>query len=295
MQIEIITEGGKGATITLPPEFALDGEELGVEHATVDVPGRHGQLVDERYERLRPRKLTASAEVLGATRSSMASLVETYRGYLLGRGELWLKQDTSDTRFIRVRCERVEIDPHRGHFDGRINRLSLTFQAFSPWWYATTVQAVPHAFVGAAGSAETWTITQPGTSRRQYPVLYIASAGALVNPTITNTTTGHTLTFAGSIPTGKTLIVRTDPPAAWIVDQTEVTLADVQALWGVTSAEDYQEGIPPDGTNALGAINGEALTEGWALAPGANTIMYNDDGTSLRSGTVTVTWRPRFY
>ncbi len=293
MQIEITPNAGHGVPFLLPEELALDDSRLSVDLPGVVIPGRHGRRPYGMDRRLEPRSVTASGSILGLNPQDAENLAEIIRGQLLGRGELWLRRFQGSGRFLRVQTQEVSHDYHRGHFQGSMFTLNIRFQADAPFWYADAYQSVEQVI---AASPTSWTLNQPGTSELQDPVIRIfcdaAAAGPLINPSLTNTTTGRTVAVTGSVQPGQALVIRSHPMVAYVG---AVTLDQILTIWGVLSAMDYADAEPAAAANVLGSMSPAWLVDGWTIQPGDNQIQYSDDATSSHQGAVQIGWRPRYY
>lgn len=131
--------------------------------------------------------------------------------------------------------------------------------AKDPFWYRDTLTTDTQTASNWPTSALTWTHTNPG-SVLMYPIYTITNnigSGSISGFTLTNTTTGKSWTFSGSVANGK----------AYVFDTALFTSKN-------------------DGTSDLNSLTGVPV---WVVS-GANSMSF-----SGANATVKVEYRPRFF
>jgi hypothetical protein len=216
MQIELTLNDGLGDSILLPKGLALDDLDAGQEIPGAIILGRDGRINFESMQRLEPVTLRASGLVECVDKDDADRQAAILRSKLLGRQVMWLKRHELADRFIKVKCTRINHNYLRGHYLGRVFRLSITFQADDPYWYSTDYVQINEDVV----------FTPPVTMLQienaggacTHPVIWIpgkTSGGKHTrNPKIANYTTGQTLQYTGELKAGELLILNCEKKTA---------------------------------------------------------------------------------
>lgn len=287
MPVQIVLDGGRGQTVLLPESFRLEAEEAPYVTSSVEIAGQDGEHEFPSARRLAPRPLRASAVLVGVSQADADRLAEELRAKLLG-GPLWIYPEAGASRFIRAHCDRVTVDRVPGHYRGTVRQITCQFTALRPFWRDASIQTVTRQ---VSESPETWTVTQPGTSQVQAPVVRITARAPLVNPVLEHQGTGARIAYRGALLTGQSLVTRSDPCLAY---RGVVSLQTVRDLWGVTYAEDHAAEPVPGAEPVIHQMAEEWLDDGFWLVPGENVLTYRDDASSSHQATIEITWRPRY-
>ena len=214
---------------------------------------------------------------------ALQTLLNPYNGV----GVLYFEQDrvvtVNDvdyklTYFCHCICQDIAVPSGEARLlgSGAFQQIDLTFFAPDPTWYRFSPPTGYVELETYAYSAITLPITLPLTPPMPAGVVTATNSGQLAtpvrmvisgrsrNPTITNTTTGETFAIEWELEESQTFEVTTTPGSlsAMVVDWTNPG--------------------QPTYANALPVID-QAST--WLhLRPGANRLVYQDDGTSPTEG-----------
>jgi hypothetical protein len=216
----VLTDSGAGFTVFTGVK-GLDVPE--VEYVTIQLPGIDGAPVTDVYAS--PRTVLMPMKISGATRGEFLDRKRAFELALdpLVAGQLELMQ--SDGRRFRLNARYLgglEGSEEVGEGgDTTWCRFVLKLYVEDPWWYAVDPITIPFNFTtpttffpffpltldsnqvlgnttvnnpGTVPSWPTWTATAPGSGL-----------------TLTNTATGDEVEFSGSIPSGRTLTIVTEP------------------------------------------------------------------------------------
>lgn len=229
MQIELILNDGLGESVLLPEGLALDDFDAGQEVPGTVIPGRDGRRVYPHLQRLEPLAIRASGNVECSSRQEADEQAAVLRSKLLHKGVMWLKRDRGANKFIRVRCTRINHNYHRGHFGGRLFRLSITFQADDPYWYSTDIVQIDENITFTPPL--TWLPVKNEGGVNVNPVIWITgkSSGSnhTRNPKLTNYTTGQVIQYNGELKQGELLILNCERKTATLISSNVIDSGNV--------------------------------------------------------------------
>lgn len=272
----LVVEREDGTVYTLPEELAIDDGELGLDYPGLEIPRRHGRWVFDQFRTARPREIRVSGTIRGLSPEDADVLWAEITSALLGGGALRLKRSENAGWYIVCEPRQLDRDYHRGRFMGSLFTVRIAFEAFDPWWYAVDQVGVVRI---TASSGETWTVSHPGTDRKQPVMVRITPvSGTLVNPAIEIVETGTVAAFVGSVAADQVLVVDGAARKAWLEDW-------MGAYLGVDGG--------PVVTNVTGSMGVAFQAGGLFVRPGNNTFRYSDDASSSHAARVYVEFRPR--
>mgnify|MGYP001275874551 CR=1 FL=1 len=198
----------KGQSVVLPESLSIDENELSATLPGVEIPGRHGIVDDPDLQRIEPRTFRISGSFEGMTRTDANAISDMLRLHLLGNPVFWLKTHEDATRMIRVHCERVTDDPHRGRFRGRLVSITASLIANDPFWYGIDPVVTSRSF--SFGSVQNpleydFVLIQNESNVAVKPLIWVCDGATEFE--IENLTTEETLSFnGGSIPVNQVLV-----------------------------------------------------------------------------------------
>lgn len=272
----LVIEREDGMVYALPEELAIDDGELGLDYPGLEIPRRHGRWVFDAFRSARPREIRVSGTIRGLTSEDADALWAELTSQVLGGGRLRLRRSVDSGSYIVCEPRQLDRDYHRGRFMGSLFTVRITLEAIDSWWYAVDQVGVVRT---TAASGEMWTVSHPGTDRRQPITVRVSPAsGTLVNPTVEILETGTVAAFTGTITADQVLVVDGAARKAWLEDWAGALL---DPTGGLTI------------TNATGGMGTAFQASGLVVRPGTNTVRYTDDAASSHAARVCVEFRPR--
>ncbi len=270
----VIVETEYGEMYHLPDSIALDDHSLSVDIPGTDVIGKHGEWKFDKYKKVQPRKLNLSGTMKGIDRQEAEGLAARLRAILVGSGILKLRRDFNSEQFIYCETRDIRHNYHRGRFGASVFTINATLEALDPFWYLPKI-------------AKTWDIENqgdqieidhPGTVDSEQPIIRIMAKDKLIDPCLTNLTSGIVLCYHGEIEAGKTLELNGNNLKAGTSK-----LDKMIPLFGVV------DGGKPDPVN-MGA---EWFINGFPIMIGENILIYTDDEESTGKAIITIEFDPR--
>ena len=169
--------------------------------ATEIMPRRHGALVTEEPV-LAPRRLTLAGMIVQTT----AALCESRYSTLAKQMNAGAKQlRFNSARYITLYKKGMQGRPVES--TGLVAlRYSIEFMAADPFWYSTSASSADQV---ASYGVTAWTHTNSGDAMVWPTITILADQGGAVTPPIslTNSTTGQTFTYSGTIASGQSLVI----------------------------------------------------------------------------------------
>ena len=171
--------------------------------ASEKVPRRHGVYVSEEPT-VGARRITLQGRFQGTAAANRAALDSLLHVLEDSQGKLYL--NGASGRYANAYKQDFSWHPVGGTGLGAILYTVVFFLA-DPFWYDNSL--LSHAHVTTT-NPETFTETNDGR-QQQFPTITIAAnqGGDVAGFTFTNTTTGETLTYAGTITSGTSLVIDT--------------------------------------------------------------------------------------
>jgi len=219
---------------------------------------------------LDPLTITVRGFVMGATTAELRAASNQLRARIGEKDKLWRLWDSGEREWTWARLQTM---PATRAVAPR-PEPALAFLLYHPVWYAETPELLRftdlHDVAGdglllmgvegvtpGSAAATTW-VNQGNYPTSDVRITLVAGGtGTVTGLTITNTTTGYTLTWAGSLTTGQVLVI--DTGALSVTKQ---------------GAGVYSEFTPP------------ANHSGWMeLAPGANNVQITITDTAVDDST----------
>jgi len=202
---------------------------------TEEVPGRDGEIDFGCDYQSRILELRCAYEVLAG--SAQKTLMRTIAGQLdaqSGITTLTFADESGKTYYVRY-SGKVDFTPHPTWLE-----MTIPFKMFNPY------------ILSSSQNSKTGSGTATNAGNKATPFI-LTVTGPVTNPSVV--VAGYTMTYTGTVASGKSLIVDTDK---------------LTAIY--------------DGANALPNYNGVFPK----LQPGANTI------TAAGAGTTNITWYDRW-
>lgn len=169
--------------------------------ATELVPRRHGALITEEPV-LAPRRLTLMGMIVSATDAACET-----------RYSLLAKQLNAGAKQLRfnglryITCYKKGMEARPVESTGLIAlKYAIEFMAVDPFWYSTSATSADQV---ASYGVTAWSHTNSGDAMVWPTITFLANQGVAVTPPIslTNSTTGQTFTYSGTIASGQNLVV----------------------------------------------------------------------------------------
>lgn len=222
MRLELILGDGLGKKILLPPEFALDDYDLGKDVPGVVLPGKDGRLVYEHLQRLEPVTLRASGSLFCGNAENADQTAGELRSLLMGQKEpIWLKRYEGADRFIRVRCTRINHNPHRGRYRAGLFTFNIGLQADDPFWYSSDYVSDTVDVQFASSPLPTFVEIENEGGCVVNPVIRVegqTSGGqSTKNFRFTNYSTGQVLSYSGEVKNNELITFDTAKKDAYFV------------------------------------------------------------------------------
>jgi len=205
---------------TLPPYMPeADVGTGGSRLILLDLPG--GGVFDGLGSDIAPRARTVIGKRCTLFASSESDLETQYAALRALRGKrdsLWRRFSDGTLQWCTARLDSITATRNAGNI--KHLRIELHFVMITPDWYAETASDLTYLDVGAddedlatlhAESATTATLYGIGNDgnvdQPDVTLTITATFSAITALVLTNTTTGHTLTFAGTIVLSKSLVI----------------------------------------------------------------------------------------
>ena len=262
---------------------------LPVAHQTVRAPYQDG--VTRLDTNATERRITFDIMILGSSledlQTNIATLSEALNP-LAGEGWLYFQKEDGTSYYLKAIPDNTPVldTSERGLFH---QRASLSFIAHDPFWYTSgtattlTLSISGHAvfpFYGVTQSATRPTkhimgaASPTGTANNtgNWPSSVTCTIyGEMVDPVITDTTTGDYMSFSGTIAAGARLVFTTG--------------------YGKQSVRYYSSGADMVGTNAFSYVNiGSTF---FLLDPGTNVISLTYS-SALAPSSAVITWESKY-
>lgn len=168
-------------------------------------PRRHGAIVTE--EEVQDRRIIAfSGRIKKTDSDAMRTSIDAVLKVMNGTRKRFYLYDT--TRYINATKSRFTWNFVPGTLLSSIRYDAEVFCS-DPFWYDPNTTSHVQAASGWPTSVTTWSPTNPG-SVLVYPTITIANnigGGSISNFTLTNTTTGKSITFSGTVTAGNSLVI----------------------------------------------------------------------------------------
>ena len=220
-----------------------------------------------------PYTLRHRATIYESDSSTQLTTMDNWRRKVGVRASLWRAADaTGDLQYATARLEAVRVNRQPKHTV--YQPVEWLFTVLGPWNGQTLHSMVmrpttdgtprlPRMWANTAGATPKFSIYNAGTTNQTEMTFTLAAtgAGSLSNVTITNNTTGHQMTFSGTIASGDSLVI------------------DTGALT-----------VTNGGSNAYSSFTWNR-PEWMVLEPGWNRFSISVTGSD---GKLTVTWRDAY-
>jgi phage-related protein len=197
------TFGGTALTsfgrVTLIDDYLDTADRRG---DNIALPYRHGTVFVPKY--YDERKIIIGIAVIAATATALETSMDTMRKLFSVRTQQTLAMTLEDAS---VRNALASVDSRLGfeRVSPVIARVTAEFTLTSPFFRGATLYEVTSDAIDGTPTPQTLTVVNGGTVEERAPTLLLT--GALKNPVITNTTTGVSLTYTGTIAGGASVTI----------------------------------------------------------------------------------------
>lgn len=195
------TFGGTALTsfgrVTLIDDYLDIAERRG---ENITLPYRHGTVYTPKF--YDQRKITIGIVMVSATAAALETSFDTLRKLIANRNQQTLAMTLEDAS-VRNALASVDASIQAERVSPVLARITLEFTLTSPFFRGATLYEVTSDAIDGTPTPQTLTVVNSGTVEERSPTLVLT--GALRNPVITNTTTGVSLTYTGTIAGGATV------------------------------------------------------------------------------------------
>ena len=220
----------------------------------ITVPYRHGTMFAAKY--YDQRTITIGIVVTAASATALETAMDTMRTLFSLQTEQTLEMTLSSTA-VRNISATVERAIQFNRLAPTIGRVVVEFVCCSPYWRlstvitdnTTTIDATPHAM----------TVANPGTVEEHNATIILT--GPLQNTVITNSTTGTSLTYTGTIASPRVVTIS-------------------RSAYGEYTA------LTDLGANVIGNVTHSGSASLLVFTPGNNTLSITD--STHTSGSVRI-------
>lgn len=164
------------------------------------IPYRHGTVFAAKY--FDQRKITFGIAVTAASAAALETLFDTMRGLFAPRTEQTLSNTREDST-VRTIQATVDSTLQVERITNTFARVIVEFTACKPYFRLST--AIADNTVTINASPKAMTVTNPGTVEEREATFLLT--GPLLNPSLSNTTSGTVLTYTGTISAGHTVTI----------------------------------------------------------------------------------------
>ena len=250
------TELASFGRVTLMDEYLDFPDRRG---GNMTVPYRHGTAFAAKY--FDERKITIGIAVIAADADALEVALDNLRKLLSLRTERTLTMTLAggDVRTIQASVDRA-IQAQR--VSPLIAKVVIEFTCSRPFWRSNTAIADNTTTINTSPKA--MTVDNTGTVEERDAKITLT--GPLDNPTITNVTSGVTLTYNNTIADAETVVIQTN---SW---------GEYTAYYGVA--------------NVIGQITHSGAASLMVFLPGENTLSITD--SEATTGTVKVEFFPPY-
>ncbi len=226
------------------------------------IPFRHGTVFAQKY--FDERKMIFGLAVTAASATALETAFDTMTALFALRTEQTLSMTREDGT---IRTAQATVDAALD-VTRKTNTLALVVVEFvlaRPYFRLSTLYQVTSDAIDGTPTPQTLTVVNSGSCEERDPTLTLT--GPLRNPVITNTTTGVSLTYTGTIASPRVVTISTNS---------------------------YNEYVATDdlGANKIGLITHSGSAALMTLNPGNNAITIAD--ADYASGTVKFAYYPPF-
>ena len=224
------------------------------------LPFRHGTVFAQKY--YGERVLTFGIAINAASATALETTFDNMRKLFSLRTEQTLAATMEDST-VRNASASVNSPLEVKRFTNTFARVTVEFSLAKPYFRLSTAIADNTTTINASPKA--MTVTNPGTVEERDATIILT--GPLLNTVITNSTTGGTLTYTGTIASPRVVTISTSATGEY------VATTDL-------------------GANVIGNITHTGASALMVFNPGDNTLSITD-GTAT-TGTVKVTFSAPF-
>ena len=250
------TELASFGRVTLMDEYLDFPERRG---SNMTIPYRHGTAFAGKF--FNERKITIGIAVIAASITALETAMDTMRALFSPRTEQTLTM-TMDSGAIRTIQAAVDTSIQFQRISPIIGKVVVEFTCSRPFWRSNTLIADNTTTIDASPK----TVSVDNTGSVEERDAKITLTGPLEDVTLTNNTSGVTLTYTGTIPTAETVVIQTN---AW---------GEYTAYWGVA--------------NVIGSVTHSGAASLMVFVPGVNEVIVTS--TTPTTGTVKVEFFPPF-
>lgn len=252
--------------LSLPAYEIADDIPLALSAPAEKIPGMAGAFEPWGDDQVRdPLVITRQFELVGSTYADVDTQLDAIRAKTNKRGWLEIEMRDGTKRGTWARLTRVSA-PYQPEFYGYLP-VDLTFVANWPWlqlvtdgWFLDTGYTLDSGllldgnYTTQAGSG-TFSINNTGGGPITRGIIEIR--GSAANPTITNSTNGWSIAYAGTVASGSRLVIDMGAQA--------VTLNGADA-WSAVTLGAYNTGLMrlEKGNNVITFSGGGTLIWHWA-------------------------------
>ena len=223
------------------------------------VPQRHGRVhVDKYFDQ---RVLTFGLTLDESSKSALEGKLDDLKALLGKTGQQTLRADFNDGTTRSAPAESTN-NLSVSRRSPTVAKIVIEFLLAEPFLRSTTQETNT---ITIDASPKTGTVTHPGSAPETKAEIVLT--GPLQNTVITNTTTGGTLTYTGTIAAPRVVTI------------------SVNAYGEVTAEDDL-------GANMIGNITHSGAAALFVLEPGANALSITD--ATATTGTVGINYYPPY-
>lgn len=226
------------------------------------VPFRHGSVFAPKY--FDERRMMFGLAVTAANATALETAFDTMTTLFSPRTEQTLSMTREDGT-IRTVQATVDAAFDVTRITNTFARVVVEFTLCKPYFRLSTLYQVTSDAIDGTPTPQTLTVVNSGSIEERSPTLTLT--GPLRNSVITNTTTGVSLTYTGTIASPRVVTISTNS---------------------------YDEYVATDdlGANKIGLITHSGSAALMTLNPGNNAITITD--ADYASGTVKFSYYPPF-
>jgi hypothetical protein len=228
----------------------------------ITIPYRDGRVFVQKF--YDERKLSFGIALSTASATALETAIDALKAKVALPTQQTLAQTMEDTTVRNIQATVDElIEPDR--ITNGLMKYVLTFRCTSPYFRLSTAIADNTLAINATPKA--MTVTNPGTVTERDPTIIIH--GAFTSLTITNSTTGASLTYTGAISTSETVTI------------------------GTAATGEYYATLSTGSANVIGNITHAGASCLLDFFPGANTLAIVNAGRDANS-TVKISFNAPF-